>query len=141
MFKKLDKKDLNRVLEILNQDSVRGYNGLFASEGEVPWIEHFIVDNRCFAFGYYDNEVLVSIILSEILSFNGCILWYIATDPNKQNSGFGSNLLEEFELYIKDLGIEWIFLNSSENSLEFYKKRGYITSKYSKVYEHVKDVI
>lgn len=63
----------------------------------------------------------------------------IATSIEKQGNGYGSKLLGYFEEYVKSIGIKWIFLNATENSLNFYKKHGFVTSKYSKVYEHVKD--
>ena len=94
---------------------------------------------RCFAFGLFEENVLVSVLLSEKLIHKGCILWYIATDPEKRSLGYGGKLLEYFEEVVKSEGLKWIFLNATEDSLNFYKKHGFITSKYSKVYEHVKE--
>lgn len=51
----------------------------------------------------------------------------------------GGSLLEYFENVIKKEGLTWIFLNATEESLNFYKKHNYLTSKHSKVYEHTKD--
>lgn len=140
MIKKIDISEIDTVLSVLKQDSIRGYNGLFA-ETEKPWISHFITDgDNCFAFGLYENEELISVLLSEKLSFNGSILWYIATKESKQGLGYGSKLLNYFENELREIGIEWIFLNATANSLAFYNKRNYITSEFSKVYEHVKDL-
>lgn len=86
----------------------------------------------------YVQKNIISVALSERLIDNGCILWYIATDKNKQKSGYGTNLLRHFERYVKHSNIQWIFLNATPSSLQFYKNNGYITSEYSKVYEHVK---
>lgn len=139
MIKKLGIEHLDLVFEILKQDSIRGYNGLFA-ETERPWISNFITNPDCFTFGLWYDDKLVSVLISEKLTFGGCIIWYIATDSNKQNLGFGSKLLNYFETYIKEIGIEWVFLNATKNSLKFYSKRNYITSPHSKVYEHVKNL-
>ncbi len=128
--------NLDVVLKILNQDILKYCDGSYP---EKNWIGNFITDNNCFAFGLYDDNVLMSVLLAEKLSYNGCIIWYIATTINKQNCGYGSKLLNYFELYVKNLGIEWIFLNATENSLKFYSKHNFI-SKLDKVYEHVKDL-
>ena len=137
MIDRLKIEDLDVVLEILKQDVLRYCDG---NEPEKNWIGHFITDDNCFAFGLYENNILISILLSEKLSFNGCMLWYIATEINKQGCGYGSKLLNHFEDYAKQIGIEWIFLNATDNSLQFYSKHNFITSKFSKVYEHVKDL-
>ena len=138
MIEKLKIENLYVVLEILKQDMLKYCDGNYP---EKNWVGHFITDdNNCFAFGLYENNELISVLLSEKLSYNGCIIWYIATNFNKQRCGYGSTLLNYFELYIKQLGIEWVFLNATDNSLQFYSKHNFITSKFSKVYEHVKDL-
>lgn len=136
-FKKLKTEELDFVLEILKQDVLRYCDGNYP---EKNWVGHFITDDNCFAFGLYENEILISILLSEKLSYNGCMLWYIATNFNKQGFGYGSKLLYYFENYARQIGIEWIFLNATDNSLQFYSKHNFTTSKFSKVYEHVKDL-
>lgn len=138
MFVKLQLDNLDRILEILKQDTLRGYNGQYA-ETQKPWIQHFLTDDECFAIGKFIDDKLVAIILAEKLSYSGCILWYIATDPQFQNLGIGTELLKHFESYLKQKGIDWIFLNSSGKSLKFYSKNGYITSEWSNVWEHVKE--
>jgi GNAT superfamily N-acetyltransferase len=137
IIRKLEVSDLDRILEILNQDSLRGYNGQLPVS-QSPWIKHFLEDN-CFAFGLELQSQIQSVILAEKLTYNGCIVWYIATSPEHQSSGLATQLLQWFENWLKSIDITWIFLNSSEVSLDFYKNRGYITSQYSKVWEHVKE--
>lgn len=131
------KRDLNRVLEILHQDSLRYADGDFPGKG---WVGDILESKRCFNFGLWDDvNSLVSVLLAERLIHKGCILWYIATDPDKRSLGYGGKLLEFFENFVKEEGLKWIFLNATEESLNFYKKHNYVTSKHSKVYEHVKD--
>jgi N-acetylglutamate synthase-like GNAT family acetyltransferase len=137
MIEKIKIEDLDVVLEILKQDVLRYCDGRYP---EKNWIGHFITDNNCFAFGLYENNVLISVLLSEKLSYSGCMLWYMATDVNKQYCGYGGKLLNHFEIYAKRIGIEWIFLNATDNSLLFYSKHNFTTSKFSKVYEHVKEL-
>ena len=137
MIKKLKIEDLDFVLEILKQDVLRYCDGNYPERG---WIGHFITDENCFVFGLFDNDELVSVLLSEKLTYGGCMIWYIATKIDKQGLGCGSKLLDYFESYSKSIGIEWIFLNATENSLKFYSKHNFMTSEFSKVYEHVKDL-
>ena len=137
MIEKLKIENLDDVLEILKQDVLRYCDGSYP---EKNWVGHFITEGNCFAFGLYENNVLISVLLAEKLSYNGCMLWYIATDINKQGCGYGSKLLDYFESFAKQEGVEWIFLNATDNSLQFYSKHNFTTSKFSKVYEHVKDL-
>jgi len=137
MIENLKIENLDVVLEILKQDMLRYCDGNYP---EKNWIGHFITDYNCFAFGLYENNILISVLLSEKLSYNGCFIWYIATNVNNQCCGYGSKLLDYFEAYAKQIGIEWIFLNATDNSLQFYSKHNFTTSKFSKVYEHVKDL-
>jgi len=136
MIKQLELGDIDNLLSILKQDSLR------SSEGTYPDIKstlNFITDTECFAFGLYEEgSILVSVLLAERLSYDGCMLWYIATDPAKQGNGYGSKILNYFESHVKEFGIKWIFLNATENSLKFYAKHGFKTSNFSKVYEHNK---
>ncbi len=66
------------------------------------------------------------------------LLWFIAILPDKQGMGYGNKLLKDFEEVAKLNGVEWVFLNATKNSTDFYKKAGYITSETSTVYEYVK---
>ncbi len=136
-IKRLEKENLNEVLEILHQDTLRYADGDYPSPG---WVGDLINEKeKCFAFGLFEENILVSVLLAEKLIHKGCILWYIATDPNKRNLGYGGKLLEYFEGVAKAEDLKWVFLNATEDSRKFYKKHGFVTSEYSKVYEHVKD--
>lgn len=140
LIARLSSEHMDSIFDILRQDSIRGYNGKYA-ETELPWITHFIYDPNCFCMGAFDDDnLLISVLIAERLTFGGCIPWYLATMPERQGYGFGSRLLSEFENEAKLLGVEWIFMNGTNNSLDFYSKRGYITSEYSNVYEHVKNL-
>jgi N-acetylglutamate synthase-like GNAT family acetyltransferase len=136
MIKQLELGDINNLLSILKQDSLRSEEGTYLTRESAL---NFITDSECFAFGLYEEgSILVSVLLAERLSFDGCMLWYIATDSTKQGNGYGSQLLNHFESHVKEIGIEWIFLNATENSLKFYAKHNFKTSNFSKVYEHTK---
>jgi GNAT superfamily N-acetyltransferase len=137
-IQRLQKEHLEDVLKILHQDTLRYADGDYPSHG---WVGDLIEsEDKCFAFGLFEENILVSVLLAEKLVHKGCILWYMATDPEKRNLGFGGRLFTFFEELVKKEGLKWIFLNATEDSLNFYKKHGFVTSQYSKVYEHVKDL-
>lgn len=124
-------------MEILHQDTLRYADGDYPGPG---WVGDIINEKeKCFAFGLFEENILISVLFTEKLIHKGCILWYIATDSNKRSLGYGGKLLEYFEEIVKKEGLKWIFLNATEESKDFYKKHGFVTSEYSKVYEHVKD--
>lgn len=137
-IKVLENKDLDKVLKILHQDSLRCCDGDYPGPG---WVGDIINEKeKCFAFGLFDGGgILNSVLLAERLIHKGCILWYIATDPKKRNLGYGGKLLEYFEDIVKKERIKWVFLNATEDSRNFYKKHGFVTSEFSKVYEHIKE--
>ncbi len=138
-IKNLTLQDLDNVLKILNQDTLRYADGELPSSGWVGDLIRGRQEEKAFALGLFDKDILVSVLISEKLLHGGCILWYIATVPEKTGMGLGGQLLKYFEEKVKGAGLKWIFLNATEESLNFYKKHGFVTSKYSKVYEHVKD--
>ena len=136
-IKKLLLEDLDNVVAILRQDTLRYSDGSYP---DAVWISHFLTDERCVSLGLFEDTKLVCILISEKLSFNGGMMWYLAALPENQGKGYGTQLLHYFETHAKSFGIEWVFLNATEASLSFYKKSGYITSEYSKVWEHYKDL-
>ncbi|MBN2746642.1 MAG: GNAT family N-acetyltransferase [Bacteroidales bacterium] len=138
MTKRLNINDLDNVLEILQQDSLRYCDGNYP---ERNWVEHFITEEGCFAYGFFEDSVLQSVLLAEKLSYKGCMIWYIATKPSFQGKGHGSRLLLEFQEIAKESQVEWFFLNATKESLSFYAKHGFETSEFSKVYEHYKEII
>jgi len=139
MIKVLEISEIDQVLEILKQDGVRGYNGKHA-DSEDKWFRHFFDNERCWTIGIYDKE-LIGVLIAEALTDNGCMIWYIAVKPEKHGKGYGTKLLSAFEYLVKEgYGVEWVYLTSSMNALEFYEKNGYETSDYSNVKEHVKNL-
>ncbi len=129
--------DLTRTIEILHQDPLRYSDGNYPEAG---WISHFLTDDRCVSLGLFHNDDMVAVLITEKLSLNGCLMWFIAVDQQKQGSGFGTELLRYFEKHAGDYGIEWVFLNATKNSLDFYRKNEYITGNSAAVYEHYKDL-
>jgi len=134
-IRKVKAEEIDLTLGILCQDNLRYCDGKYP---EKERIRNFLTDKNCFAFGLYNDNRLLAVLLSEKLSFQGCMLWYLAVKPEEQFKGYGSALLEWFETYAKDQGINWIFLNATSEALKFYKKHKFITSEYSNVFEHVK---
>ena len=128
---------IDAVVDILRQDTLRYADGNYPDAG---WISHFLTDDRCVSLGLFTDDVLVAILISEKLSANGCMMWYIAVKPDMQGNRYGSQLLSYFETHAGSFGIHWVFLNATAASLPFYHKAGYITSSHSKVWEHYKDL-
>lgn len=122
----------------MHQEGVRGYNGKFI-DSEDSWFKHFFDCQSCYIFGLFENEKLISIIIAETMSNNGCMLWYIATRLGYHQKGYGKRLLTFFEELVKSDDIRWIYLAASLNSLEFYKKMGYETAG-TYLVEHVKNL-
>lgn len=129
----------------MRQEGVRGYNGKFI-DSENEWFIHFFDDPNCYIYGLFDcvnkpgKDELVSVLIAENMTNNGCMLWYLATHKDHHHKGFGDRLLSFFEQMVKMDGIKWIYLTASLNSLGFYRKMGYETSEYSTVVEHVKNL-
>jgi N-acetylglutamate synthase-like GNAT family acetyltransferase len=133
----LQLNELTRTIEILRQDSLRYSDGNYPEEG---WISHFLTDERCVSLGLFVDTILQAVLIVEKLSLQGCLMWFIAVDPPQQGKGYGKTLLRYFEQHARQYDIEWVFLNATKNSLDFYKKSGYITGENSAVYEHYKDL-
>jgi N-acetylglutamate synthase-like GNAT family acetyltransferase len=136
-IRKLAVSDLPRTIAVLRQDSLRYSDGNYPEEG---WIGHFLTDERCVSLGLFEDDLLRAVLITEKLSLQGCLMWFIAVDPQLQGKGYGSQLLQFFETHAHEYGIEWVFLNATKNSLDFYKKFDYITGENSLVYEHYKDL-
>ena len=136
-IRRLQLEDLEQVVRILRQDTLRYSDGNYP---DAVWISHFLTDEPCVSLGLFEDEALVCVLISEKLSFKGSMMWYLAALPENQGKGYGTQLLQYFEQNAASFGIEWVFLNATEKSLPFYKKSGYITSEYSKVWEHYKDL-
>jgi len=58
-----------------------------------------------------------------------CLLFDLAVDRKFRNYGVGKLLMEEVEKRLKKQGAKYVFLNSSDKAVKFYKKIGYTRPK------------
>jgi GNAT superfamily N-acetyltransferase len=136
-FTPLSSDDLQPTLNILRQDALRYSDGRYP---EAAWVGNFFVESGCHVYGLKENNELKAVLIGEAISSGGFLMWFLAVKPELQGLGLGSHLLNEFEAILPTLGMHWIFLNATGNSLDFYHKHGYITGKHAQVWEHYKDV-
>jgi len=58
-----------------------------------------------------------------------CMLFDLAVDPKFRNRGIGELLMKETEKRLRKRGAKYVFLNSSDGAVKFYKKIGYTKPK------------
>lgn len=58
-----------------------------------------------------------------------CMLFDLAVNPHFRNYGVGKLLMREAEKKLKKQGAKYIFLNSSDGAVKFYKEIGYTKPK------------
>lgn len=134
LFEHISIQNIESTLEILRQDMLRNPQGYFHGP---EWISKIITDGYAIG-GFIDNKMIVCLLAEELID-SGIMIWFIAVSPDYQGCGYGSDILKYFENFCKKNKKNWIFLNATENSLDFYNKNKYTTSKFSKVYEHLKE--
>ena len=116
------------------------FKNIFMNE---PWNDDWSNDNQLteymldlmgnrnsLAIGLYDEDELIGFSLGSIMH------WCIGTEyyihefcivRERQHSGLGTLFLNEIETYVKNLGINHIFLQTEKNvpAYEFYKKNDF----------------
>lgn len=121
------------------------YNELKDCDGKYPyrkWIESLLLQSYkagptiCLG-AFYENR-LIGVLISENLLYNGSLLWYISVQKIYRKKGVGTLLLKEYQNKLKKKGIEWSFLNATDNSLDFYNKNQFKAQKKTKVTEMLK---
>lgn len=136
----LKKKEVTKVCDLLERSGLKAYNGESFTT-ETSWIENLITNEDCYSFALKLDREIIGVILTEKLTFNGCLMWLFAIDPKFQKMGYGSYLLRKFEKILKSKNIKWIYLTSTKNSLDFYSKNGYTTSSLPvPVFEYLKEL-
>jgi len=138
MCRKIKIEEINDVIKILHQESLRYADGSYPEE---LWIKNFFNKKRGYILGYYKENVLVAVLIAESLLDGGTMLWYIAVSPENKRKGYGGILLEYFEKVAKSRNRTWIFLNATPDSVDFYKKKGFVTNESAKVFEHFKEIL
>ena len=116
------------------------FKDIFMNE---PWNDDWSDDNQLteyildltgnrnsLAIGLYDENELIGFSLGSIM--HGCAgtAYYIhefCIKRERQHNGLGTLFLNEIETYVKNLGINHIFLQTEKNvpAYAFYKKNGF----------------
>ena len=128
--------DLDICEKILAQPELLGFHGHYVSKG---WLEDLKKDNLSFTISC--DSKIVGCTFGEKLRRNGYFVWVIAIDPEYQNRGLGSKLLNYLEAKCKESDIHWMILYSTTNSefnRQFYTSHGYM-NKNGSFYEFGKD--
>lgn len=132
-FRHITSIEFPNVMEMIKQPILKNPKGEYHDE---KWIIKLI--NEGYAIGGYLNDKLISFVIGEELIDKGVMIWFVIVDQKYQNKGYGTQTLNEFELFLKSIKKEWVFLNAVPTSLNFYNKNKYSTCEYSQVYEHLK---
>lgn len=130
-----------KKLENSNFDDIKNlFRDVFMNE---PWnddwsneeqLDNYILDltgNRnSLAIGIYEDDTLLGISLGSIIHWCTGTEYYIfeyCIDREKQQQGLGTKFFAEIESYVKDLGVNHVFLQTERNlpAYTFYKKNGF----------------
>lgn len=119
-IKKLRKRDLQRSFELIS--SYDGFNIDLPDTNQL-WI-YF---KKGISIGYFIDGKLVGLVICEITLNNQGYIWYLIVDPTYRGKGIGQKIILYLEDKLIKKKIYKIFLNSSEDSKEFYIKMNFIS--------------
>lgn len=74
-----------------------------------------------------DEEFPVATCRIYEIDKNSVMIGRVVVLPEYRNQGLGSRVIEEAELWIKELGYKTIVLESRDVAVEFYERLGYVT--------------
>lgn len=83
-----------------------------------------------------ENKVIG--MIRAIFDGHYCILFDLAVDPKFRKQNIGKLLMEKAEKKLKKQGAGYIFLNSSDKAVCFYKKLGYKKPKTNPLIKYLK---
>jgi GNAT superfamily N-acetyltransferase len=104
---------------------------------ELSWLEK--LTNLGHGFALLLNNKIVGVLFADNVIDNGVMIWLIVIKPEQHNKKLGSVFLKYFEDHMKEIGKTWIFLNSTEESINFYKRNNYLFKPYH-IYEFYKEL-
>ena len=122
-FIKLTIENAENVVSILKKDELRYPSGDYP---DIEWITAFIENG--YAYGILKNDILISAIVAESVLLDGVLLWLIATDTSEMGKGYGQELVTKFEIEMKSIGKQWMFLTSGIETNLFYLRNGFVTN-------------
>lgn len=137
-YRRLDSSELTIAMGILQQEPFSSHDNTNTKLTDIEWLTSLLNDGYAFALVLNQVEI-VGVLFAENLLEDGVLLWLIATKPEHHNKKYGTILLREFENHVKCCGRKWMYLNSTEESLKFYKKNDYMLKPYD-VFECYKEL-
>ena len=129
MIKEYKKKDINKILNIINDASLK-YKGVIPSN---CWHEPYMSEDELIdeisdgvhMFGYHDNNKLISVIgIQEIK--DATLIRHAYTLTSHQGKGIGSSLLEYLLKKNQKSRLLVGTWRKAEWAIQFYKKFGFI---------------
>lgn len=127
-FSKLNISELDFAMDILNQEPFASHDNEGTKKTDINWLTKLVEFGHSYKLTL--NNEIVGVIFTENLVDDGILLWLIATKPEYHNMKLGTTLISSFENEMKELGKTWIFLNSTEESINFYRKNNYLLKPY-----------
>jgi len=131
-------------IEILKSDNFEDIKSLFREIfTNEPWNDDWSNDNQLteyildltanrnsLAFGLYDDSEFIGFSLGSIMHWCSGTEYYIyefAIKREHQHKGLGTFFLREIEEYVKNIGVNHIYLQTDNDTpaYEFYKKNGF----------------
>ncbi len=89
-----------------------------------------MTDPNCFHFVMYKGVEIVSVAMIEFLIDNAVILRSLATDEPYKMKGYGREVMQLLEKWVKSKGKKVIKTHSALPDKQFYRKLGYIHMKF-----------
>lgn len=123
-------ENLNACLKFIKDTYLQTIKNEDTTEGQIEFVEHYVYGEKTIAdfnkgiesyFGYYDNETLVGVIS---LNNEGYIK-FLFVSKKVQKKGIGGKLLKYIEEYAIQQGYMSLYLDSSLNGVEFYRRKGF----------------
>lgn len=132
-IKKLELEHLEEVKELFKRLFMNEpWNDDWSNEKQLTNYMLDLMGNRnSLGIALYEKDEIVGISLGSIMHWCAGIEYYIYEffiTREHQNRGFGSQFLSEIEEYVKELGINHIYLQTDRPmpAYEFYKKNGFM---------------
>jgi GNAT superfamily N-acetyltransferase len=122
VYKKLGTDDVDTMVEIFHQDSLKYATGEYPEAG---WLKEFVLHG--YARGIVVEDKIKAALIAEPILAGGVYLWVIAARADEVGKGYGAQLYYLFEEEMRGLEKSWIFLTSGQRPEAFYRRNGFIS--------------
>lgn len=141
-IRKAKKEDLKGIAKIYREEySKKPYNEKWTEKTAIIRVR-YLLKNSIIIIAEENKKIIGAIsffIFPWAIKLKGYVEDFVV-DSKVQNKGIGSRLLEEAEKEIKKNGGEdvWMEVHRESKAFKFYKKRGYIPTKYQTLEKKLK---